>query len=129
MKKPMRKLKKDHVSEVHQSYSESPFAHLLPLRAWNSLYKAVKSGVWYPWFFVLIEKWRKYDTWLPNACKKCNYKYICSGWCPVERWTGKDPHCNVYKEMIPKFYKLMWKEKLLQIINTQDVQSETNNKP
>lgn len=69
----------------------------------------------------LIEKWSYFNTWLPNDCNWCNYKYICSWWCPIERWENKDPHCNVYKAMIPKIYKLLWKEKLLQILRMQNV--------
>ncbi len=77
----------------------------------------------------LVEKWDHFNMPLSKDCKECNYKYVCSWGCPLERWEGKDPHCSVYKEMIPKIYKLIWKEKLLKILNTQNVQPETNNKP
>ncbi len=43
-------------------------------------------------------------------CKSCKYQYICTSGCPLERIDGKDPHCEVYKAVIPIIYRLRGKE-------------------
>lgn len=49
---------------------------------------------------------------LPEDCKNCNLRYVCSGGCPVKREDGKDPHCLAYKILAPQVYKLIGKEHL-----------------
>lgn len=65
----------------------------------------------------LISKWTDKLSELSEDCKTCNYQYICTGGCPVERRDWKDPHCNAYKVLIPRVYQLLWKEKLLKILS------------
>lgn len=67
----------------------------------------------------IIKRWRHYNWKLSEDCGNCNYKYVCSWWCPLDRKENKDPACDVYKELIPIVYRLMWKERLLQIRKQQ----------
>jgi uncharacterized protein len=62
----------------------------------------------------IIQK-KSYYGEVNDDCKNCNLKYICTSGCPLERVNGKDPHCVLYRELVPIVYKLMGKEKLLEI--------------
>lgn len=57
---------------------------------------------------------------LSEDCKNCNHEYTCTWWCPIERKDWKDPHCEIYKVLIPRVYQLMWKEKLLKILSSNE---------
>ncbi len=48
-------------------------------------------------------------------CKSCLYRYMCTSGCPIERTAQKDPHCSVYKELIPIILRLRGKERLCRI--------------
>lgn len=61
-----------------------------------------------------IQKGNHYGT-LNNECFECNYLKICTGGCPLERDNGKDPHCVLYKEFIPKIIRLMGMQKLIAV--------------
>lgn len=50
-------------------------------------------------------------------CQKCNYLYVCSGGCPLERINGKSPSCMFYRRFIPIIYKLIGRERLFKIRN------------
>ena len=50
-----------------------------------------------------------------KECERCSYKYICTSGCPIERINGKDPHCEVYKYIIPIIFRLRGKEHLYKI--------------
>lgn len=64
----------------------------------------------------VIEKWSK-KTWnISDDCNTCSYEHICTWWCPLERKDWKDVHCEIYKVLIPKFYRLIWKERLLEVL-------------
>ena len=69
----------------------------------------------------MISKWN--DNWgkLSEDCGNCDYQTVCTWWCPIERKEWKDPHCNVYKNVIPRIYSLIWKEKLFKIKKIMDV--------
>ncbi|MFA5748094.1 MAG: radical SAM protein [Candidatus Absconditabacterales bacterium] len=66
----------------------------------------------------LISKGKNNLSDLSEDCKNCNHEYICTGGCPIERKDGKDPHCEIYKVLIPKVYQLMGKERLLKILSS-----------
>lgn len=48
-------------------------------------------------------------------CKTCSLRYICTSGCPLERENGKDPHCEVYKTILPIVFQLKAKEKLIKL--------------
>ena len=50
-----------------------------------------------------------------SDCESCVYRYICTSGCPIERVDKKDPHCLVYKELIPIILRLRGKERILKI--------------
>lgn len=50
-----------------------------------------------------------------DDCKKCSLKHVCTSGCPLDRVDNKDPHCEVFKEIVPIVYQLMAKEKLMKI--------------
>jgi len=64
--------------------------------------------------FSVIQR-KTYYNEVHQDCKECNLRYICTSGCPLERENGKDPHCEVYKKIVPIVYKLMGKEKLIKI--------------
>jgi uncharacterized protein len=47
-----------------------------------------------------------------EGCRSCEYRYRCSGGCPVEtfratgRWDVKSPNCHIYKTLLPVALKL-----------------------
>ncbi len=47
-----------------------------------------------------------------EGCKTCEFRYRCSGGCPLEtfratgRWDVKSPHCYIYKTLYPEALKL-----------------------
>ncbi|MCV6637078.1 radical SAM protein [Candidatus Albibeggiatoa sp. nov. NOAA] len=47
-----------------------------------------------------------------QGCKDCEYRYFCTGGCPIEtynatgRWDVKSPHCNIYKTLFPELLRL-----------------------
>lgn len=61
-----------------------------------------------------IQKKNYYEA-LPQDCEICNYRYVCTGGCPLERGSEKDPHCEIYRFFFPIYYRLMGKERLLRI--------------
>lgn len=48
-----------------------------------------------------------------NDCKECQYRYICSAGCPMDRVDGRSPYCEVYKILIPRVYQLIGLERLI----------------
>lgn len=69
--------------------------------------------------FELIAKWKDKLSKLSEDCINCHYQYICTWWCPVERKDWKDPHCNTYRALIPRVYKIIGKEKVFKILNNK----------
>jgi len=47
-----------------------------------------------------------------EGCKTCEFRYRCTGGCPVEtyrvtgRWDIKSPHCHIYKALYPEALRL-----------------------
>jgi uncharacterized protein len=47
-----------------------------------------------------------------NGCRSCEYRYRCSGGCPLEtyratgRWDVQSPNCNIYKTLLPAALRL-----------------------
>lgn len=68
----------------------------------------------------LIKKWSKKVWTLSENCNTCLYNKVCTWGCPLERENWKDIHCEIYKALIPKVYRLMWKERLLEILKKND---------
>lgn len=64
----------------------------------------------------MISKWKNNWGKLSDDCTVCNHQTICTWWCPIERKDWKDPHCEIYKNTIPRIYNLIWKQKLLKIL-------------
>lgn len=58
-----------------------------------------------------------------STCISCQFRYICTGGCPLERENGIDPHCVLYQEFIPVLFRLIALEKL-QIIKQKVKGSE-----
>jgi uncharacterized protein len=56
---------------------------------------------------------------LSPYCGACQFKYICAGGCPVDRQDGKSPYCEVFKELIPRIYRLIGLERLIRMRNRQ----------
>ena len=50
-----------------------------------------------------------------QECHQCQYRYMCTSGCPIERVNKKDPHCEVYKQFIPVIIRLRGKERLLKL--------------
>jgi uncharacterized protein len=68
----------------------------------------------------LIKKWEQ-KTWiLSEDCNTCSYRKICTWGCPLERVEWKDVHCEIYKVLIPQVYRLMWKERLLEVLKNSN---------
>jgi len=62
----------------------------------------------------IIQRKTYYNNVHPD-CQQCNLQYICTSGCPLERENGKDPHCEVYKEITPLVFKLIAKERLRKV--------------
>ena len=58
---------------------------------------------------------KTYYKEIHNDCKSCIYRCFCTSGCPIERINGKDPHCEVYKSLIPIILRLRGKERLFKI--------------
>lgn len=58
-----------------------------------------------------IQSKQQRHTPLHNDCESCAYRYVCSGGCPLYRINGKSPHCNLYKELLPRIYQLIGLER------------------
>lgn len=69
--------------------------------------------------FELINKWKDKLPKLSEDCINCDYQYICTWGCPVERKEWKDPHCNTYQVLIPRVYKIIGKEKVFKILQSK----------
>lgn len=47
-----------------------------------------------------------------ETCRECVFRYRCTGGCPLEtfratgRWDINSPHCNIYKTLLPKAFRL-----------------------
>lgn len=65
---------------------------------------------------AMVSRHNEQDESLSEECKTCEHHYVCTGWCPLEREWGKDPHCEIYKRLIPKVYTLLGKERLYNIL-------------
>ncbi len=62
----------------------------------------------------LIENIQSKQAWhtpLHQDCDNCQYRYVCSGGCPLFRINGKSPHCSLYKELLPRIYQLIGLER------------------
>lgn len=49
---------------------------------------------------------KTYYNEVSTECNACSYRFMCTSGCPIERVNGKDPHCAIYKEIIPRIFKL-----------------------
>lgn len=47
-----------------------------------------------------------------STCISCQFRYVCTGGCPLERKNGIDPHCVLYQKFIPVLFRLIALEKL-----------------
>lgn len=66
----------------------------------------------------LIEKIQTKDNYhspLHSDCDDCPWRYVCSGGCPIYRENGKSPHCELYKELLPRIYQLIGLERIIRI--------------
>ena len=64
---------------------------------------------------TLIENIRTQEnrhTALNSDCDTCNFRFVCSGGCPLYRVEGKSPHCELYKEILPRIYQLVGLERI-----------------
>ena len=52
-----------------------------------------------------------------DDCRECRYHYNCAGGCPINQVDGKSPYCKVFQALIPEVYRLMGKERLLNVLN------------
>jgi len=74
----------------------------------------------------IVQRKTHYNT-VNSDCQQCNLQYICTSGCPLERENEKDPHCEVYKEIIPLIFKLIAKERLFKIkLNNADKKTTDN---
>lgn len=53
-------------------------------------------------------KEKHYD--LSGDCRKCEYRLVCAGGCPLYRVNGKSPMCSAYKETIKRVFELYGQE-------------------
>ena len=69
----------------------------------------------------MIRNGKKYKgpAILPDVCEECNYRYVCSGGCPLYRENGISPACETYSRFIPEIYRLMALERLRTIKEKQ----------
>ena len=69
--------------------------------------------------FTIINRGIKHIPKLNIECKSCKYKFVCAGGCPVFRNANNKSHeCDVFKQIIPRVFKLIAKERLFQVINS-----------
>ncbi|MDR0607111.1 MAG: radical SAM protein [Candidatus Peribacteria bacterium] len=61
---------------------------------------------------ISIMQRKTYYRDVHSDCIECPLRYICTSGCPMERENGKDPHCEVYKEIVPIVFKLRGQERL-----------------
>ena len=54
----------------------------------------------------------KYKNIISKECNSCNLVYVCNGGCQSVRIHGKDPYCDIYREIIPIIYRLIALERL-----------------
>lgn len=43
---------------------------------------------------------------LSADCRKCEFRFVCAGGCPLYRQNGKSPMCSAYKKIIPRIFDL-----------------------
>lgn len=60
----------------------------------------------------IIKSGNSFNGILSSECNACNYRYICTGGCPLIRINGISPFCEIFKEFIPRYYKIAGKERL-----------------
>ena len=64
---------------------------------------------------IISKAHNKYGT-ISSECQQCDYTYICTGGCPLDRTNkNKSPSCAFYKEYIPNTMRLIGKERLEQL--------------
>lgn len=63
----------------------------------------------------IVKKGNYFNDNLSDECQECNYRYVCTGGCPLVRIDGKSPSCDFYKKIIPILYRLIGKERLYSI--------------
>lgn len=71
---------------------------------------------------ISIVQRKTYYRNVSSECERCNLRYICTSGCPLERRDGKDPHCEVYKEIVPIIFRLRGKERLRELKKIYDNQ-------
>ncbi|MGM0532006.1 MAG: radical SAM protein [Bacteroidota bacterium] len=62
-----------------------------------------------------IQTQKHRHTSLNEDCHLCNFRFVCSGGCPLYRVDGKSSHCELYKEILPRIYQLIGLERLQQL--------------
>ena len=66
-----------------------------------------------------LQKGSHYET-ANKDCILCKYQSICTSGCPLEREKGKDPHCVLYKDFIPKIIRLMGMQRLVAVLKSNN---------